>query len=152
MVQACESACHGVIAFHNLPSDSTERSAAPMPLRLASRPPMPHFVQAADGQVLFAAGLWERWGRDDTDEPPFQSFTTLTHPNSAIPAPLTPDGPVFVSGLVLRVWLSGPQLLADAALRIASTPELSAYAVSHAHRDRIRSDYTLVEPRGARTI
>lgn len=88
-------------------------------------------------------------GRDDTDEPPFESFTILTHPNQAIPAPLTPGGPVFISGLAQRMWLGGPQLLADVALRIASTPELGAYAVSHAHRDKSRSDYTLVAPRGA---
>lgn len=113
-------------------------------------PPMPHFVQAVDGQVLFAAGLWERWERDDTDEPPFVSFAILTHPNDAgIPTPLTPDGPVFVSGLLERAWLSGPQLLAGSALRLAATPALSCYAVSQAYRERARSDYTLVEPRDA---
>lgn len=113
------------------------------------RPPVPHFVQADDGQVLCAAGLWERWEREDAEDPPFESFAILTHPNPAIPAPLTPDGPVFVSGLAERAWLSGPQLLAGAALRLATTPALSSYAVSHAHRDRSRSDYTLIEPREA---
>lgn len=73
----------------------------------------------------------------------------LTHPNSAIPAPLTPDGPVFISGLAERAWLSGQQLLAGTALRLSTTPVLSSYPVSHAYRDRARSDYTLIEPRKA---
>ena len=114
-----------------------------------TRPPMPYFVQAANGQVLCAAGLWEHWEPEDAGEAPFDSFAILTHPNPAIPAPLTADGPVFISGLAQRVWLSGSQLLARAALRLATTPTLSAYAVSHAHRDRSRSDYTLIEPREA---
>ncbi len=113
------------------------------------RPPVPHFIQADDGQVLCAAGLWERWEREGADEPPFESFALLTHPNSAIPKPLTPDGPVFISGLAERTWLSGPQLLASAALHLATTPALGSYAVSHAYRDRARSDYTLIEPREA---
>lgn len=82
-------------------------------------------------------------------DPPFESFALLTHPNAAIPAPLTPDGPVFISGLAERAWLGGPQLLAGAALRLATTPALSSYPVSHAYRDRGRSDYTLIEPREA---
>lgn len=111
------------------------------------RPPVPHFIQAEDGQALFAAGLWERWEREDVEDLPFESFALLTHPNPAIPKPLTPDGPVFMSGLAERAWLGGPQLLAAAALRLAITPVLSSYPVSHAYRDRARSDYTLIEPR-----
>lgn len=119
------------------------------------RPPVPHFIQARDGRILCAAGLWERWPRQADkaptveESPPFESFAILTHPNAAIPAPLTPDGPVFVSGIAERAWLSGPHLLAGAALRLAVTPALDAYAVSHAYRDRGRSDYTLIEPRTA---
>lgn len=113
------------------------------------RTAVPHFIQAEGGQVLFAAGLWERWEREDAEDPPFESFALLTHPNPAIPAPLTPDGPVFISGLVERAWLSGPQLLAGTALRLATTPALSSYPVSQAYRDRGRSDYTLIEPREA---
>lgn len=113
------------------------------------RPPVPHFIQAEDGQVLCAAGLWERWERENAEDPPFESFTLLTHPNAAIPAPLTPDGPVFVSGMAERTWLGGPQLLAGAALRLATTSTLSSYPVSHSYRDRARSDYTLIEPREA---
>ena len=113
------------------------------------RPAVPHFIQADDGQVLCAAGLWERWERDDSDDPPFESFTLLTHPNAAIPAPLTPDGPVFISGMAERTWLGGPQMLAGAALRLATTSALISYPVSQAYRDRGRSDYTLIERREA---
>lgn len=113
------------------------------------RPAVPHFIQAEDGQVLCAAGLWERWDREDAEEPSFESFALLTHPNAAIPAPLTPDGPVFISGLAERAWLDGPPLLAGAAVRLATTPILSSYPVSHAYRDRARSDHTLIEPREA---
>lgn len=113
------------------------------------RPAVPHFIQAEDGQVLCAAGLWERWEREDAEDLPFESFALLTHPNAAIPAPLTPDGPVFIFGLAERAWLGGPQLLAGAALRLATTPTLSSYPVSHSYRNRARSDYTLIEPREA---
>ncbi len=113
------------------------------------QPAVPHFIQAEDGYLLCAAGLWERWEREDAEEPPFESFALLTHPNAAIPAPLTPDGPVFISGLAERAWLSGPQMLAGTALRLSTTPALSSYPVSHAYRDRARSDYTLIEPREA---
>jgi putative SOS response-associated peptidase YedK len=92
------------------------------------------------------AGLWERWQREDAEAPPFESFTLLTHPNAAIPVPLTPDGAVLISGLAERAWLSGSQLLAGAALLLATTPALTSYPVSHAYRDRARSDYTLIEP------
>ncbi|MGN6151430.1 MAG: SOS response-associated peptidase [Lysobacteraceae bacterium] len=113
------------------------------------RPPVPHYLHAEDGRMLYAAGLWERWQGEDSGEPPFESFAVLTHPNAAIPAPLTPDGPVFIAGLAQRAWMDAPPLLAGAALRLTSTPALASYAVSRAHRDRGRSDYTLVEPREA---
>lgn len=57
------------------------------------------------------------------------------------------------SGLHLRIAGTGVsgrlQLLAAAALHLATTPALSSYPVSHAYRDRARSDYTLIEPREA---
>ena len=92
-----------------------------------------------------------RWGcaREDAEDAPFESFALLTHPNAAIPAPLTPDGPVLISGLAEWARLSGPQLLAGGALRLATTPVLSSYPVSHVYRDRARSDYTLIELREA---
>ena len=113
------------------------------------RPPIPHFIQAQDGHVLCAAGLWERWEQDEAEDPPFESFTILTHPNAVIPAPLTPDGPVFVEGTAAKNWLSGPSMLAGHTLRRSKTPALGSYPVSHAYRDRARSDYTLIEPRAA---
>lgn len=63
------------------------------------RPSVPHFILAEDGQVLGAAGRWEQ---ERAEEPSSESFVLLTHPNSAIPKPLTLNGPVFISGLVER--------------------------------------------------
>ncbi len=40
-------------------------------------------------------------------------------------------------------------MLAGTALRLSTTPALNSYPVSHAYRDRARSDYTLIEPREA---
>ena len=51
----------------------------------ATQPPQPYFIQAQSGAVLFAAGLWDHWHRD---EPELYSFALITHPNRAIPPPL----------------------------------------------------------------
>ena len=56
---------------------------------------------------------------------------------------------MFISELAERAWLGGPQLLAGTALRLAATPVLSSYHVSHAYCYRGRSDYTVIEPREA---
>ncbi len=70
----------------------------------------------------------------------------LTAPNPGIPAPLTPDGPVFIDAPVAMAWLSGA-LHTPAALQAqAATPALEAYPVSRAFRDPARDDYTLLEP------
>jgi putative SOS response-associated peptidase YedK len=108
------------------------------------KPPWPLFVQRTDGLALLAAGLWEHWEHPDGDQ--IDSFTVLTAPNTAIPAPLTPDGPVFIDGSVAMAWLAGA-LQAPADLRAqARTPALEAYPVSRAFRDPDRDDYTLLEP------
>jgi len=112
----------------------------------ASKPPLPYFIHAVDGQVLFAAGLWEEWRSEDAS---LHSFAILTHPNDAIPQPLTPDGPIFLTYRKSLDWLAGPTLFAESFLKSARQPALAAYAVSSAHRDRSRDDYTLVEPRAA---
>ncbi len=104
--------------------------------------PHPWFIHAADGAPLFAAGLWEHWNRDT---PEVFSFSVLTHPNAAIPAPLVPDGPVFVSASRIADWIAGPpapaRLLAD-----LSPPVLAAYPVSPTIRSRDVDGYTLLEP------
>jgi len=71
----------------------------------ARRPPWPLFVQRKDGRVLLAAGLWEHWESEDGQQ--LDSFTVLTGPNHAIPAPLTPDGPIFIAPATALDWLSG---------------------------------------------
>ena len=117
-------------------------------------PRRPWFVQATDGSVLFAAGLWECWtgvhGSEAAPEPPPQeavySFTVLTHPNDAIPAPLTPDGPVFLSADAIDEWVStDPRRAMRLALR-ARAPALEAYAVSRRVADRTLDHYSLLEP------
>ncbi|MCW6027083.1 putative SOS response-associated peptidase YedK [Stenotrophomonas rhizophila] len=108
------------------------------------RPPWPLFVQRKDGRALLAAGLWEHWENEDGQQ--LDSFTVLTGPNSAIPSPLTPDGPIFIAPATALDWLSGA-FKTPAALRArTSTPALEAYPVSRAFRDPSRDDYTLLEP------
>lgn len=105
------------------------------------RPPWPLFVQRRDGLALLAAGLWEHW-EDDAQQ--LDSFSVLTAPNQAIPAPLTPDGPVFLSAAQALEWLSGA-ITTPAGLHVRS-PALEAYPVGRAFRDLKRDDYTLLEP------
>lgn len=123
-----------------------------------SSPRQPYFVQAADGAVLFAAGLWERWdgpreeGASDAHdgEPPtpdtVYSFTVLTNPSAAIPAPLFPDGPVFLPADDFEAWVStDPRRAMRLALR-APPPVLEAYPVSRRVADRRVDHYSLLEP------
>lgn len=108
------------------------------------RPPWPLFVQRGDGLALLAAGVWEHWEGDGSA--PMDTFSVLTGPNPAIPAPLTPDGPVFLDGPAAMAWLCGA-LPSPAALRArSSTPALEAYPVSRAIGNPARDDYTLLEP------
>ncbi|MDR6992946.1 SOS response-associated peptidase [Luteimonas sp. 3794] len=104
--------------------------------------PVPHFIQSRTGELLFAAGVWDLWERE---LPPLASFALLTMANAAIPAPLSPDGPLFLPAKALRTWLSGP---APDPARIAGTPQpaLEAYPVSRRIRSRDVDDYTLLEP------
>jgi putative SOS response-associated peptidase YedK len=106
------------------------------------RPHWPLFVQRRDGVALLAAGLWEHW--EDGEGQVLDTFSVLTAPNPAIPAPLTADGPVFLSAALAMEWLSGAITSPD-ALRVAS-PALEAYPVGRAFRDLTRDDYTLLEP------
>lgn len=69
------------------------------------RPPVSHFIQADDGVVVPAAGLWKRWKREDVEDELFESFAILTHANRAATVPLTPNGPVFIAGLTERARL-----------------------------------------------
>lgn len=107
------------------------------------KPAQPYYIHHAQGEVLLAAGLWERW---DRSEPALLSFSVLTHANAAIPAPLTADGPIFLSGDRWRSWLRGPRLFPAAFLARAPQPPLLAYPVSSAYQRRERNDYTLLEP------
>lgn len=109
-----------------------------------AKPPVPHFVQASSGEVLLAAGLWETWEKDDA--PPLHSFSVLTHPNAAIPAPLVPDGPLFLPHDRWREWIDGEPWFPERFLKKLAQPALGSYVVSRAVRDPNRDDYTLLEP------
>ncbi|HZX79765.1 MAG TPA: SOS response-associated peptidase [Lysobacter sp.] len=109
------------------------------------KPARPYFIQSRDGRALFAAGLWDRW---PADAPELLTFTVLTMPNPAIPAPLVPDGPVFLPAGEAAAWLDGP-LLASRFLARMPQPALEAYAVSRAIRSADVDDYTLLEPADA---
>ena len=106
-------------------------------------PPVPYFIQAQSGETLLAAGLWEHWAKS---EEAFSSFSILTSPNPAIPAPLVADGPVFVPHDRWKKWISGQPWLPMLFLRGLPQPALEAYPVSRAVRDPRRDDYTLLEP------
>ena len=104
--------------------------------------PQPYFIQSTAGRVLFAAGLWDFWHRE---EPHVYSYAVLTAPNDAIPAPLWPDGPVFVRPDKIADWIKGP-MLAQRFLSKMAQPALEAYPVSRRIRSRDVDDYTLLDP------
>lgn len=104
--------------------------------------PVPYFIQSRSGELLFAAGVWDLW---DREPPPLASFALLTMANTAIPRPLSPDGPLFLPASKLLAWLADP---APDPAQIAATPQpaLEAYPVSKRIRSRDVDDYTLLEP------
>ncbi|TZF91535.1 SOS response-associated peptidase [Cognatilysobacter lacus] len=108
-------------------------------------PARPYFIQSRAGDVLFAAGLWDRW---PAEEPELLTFTVLTMPNAAIPEPLVQDGPVFLPAAAVADWIAGPWLPSRFLTRMKQ-PQLEAYPVSRAIRSRDVDDYTLLEPADA---
>ena len=107
----------------------------------SASPPQPYFIQSLAGEVLFAAGLWDLWHRD---EPHVRSFAVLTAKNAAIPSPLVPDGPVFVQPSKIAEWIEGPWFPQRFLARMAQ-PALEAYPVSRRIRSREEDDYTLLD-------
>ena len=105
-------------------------------------PPQPYFIQAQSGALLFAAGLWDLWHRD---EPHLHSFAILTRGNAAIPPPLVPDGPVFLPPDKVADWIGGPWFPLR-FLQQMKQPALEAYPVSRRIRSRDPDDYTLLDP------
>ncbi|MGH8076572.1 MAG: SOS response-associated peptidase [Lysobacter sp.] len=112
----------------------------------ASTPRQPYFIQPSDGNVLFAAGLWERWTDRESPETHLDSFAMLTTNNPAIPAPLVPDGPVFVGARYLEDWMTCGGRRCMRVLRNCVQPELEAYPVSRRVADRRLDSYDLLEP------
>jgi putative SOS response-associated peptidase YedK len=107
------------------------------------RPPWPHFIQASDGLTLLAAGIWERW---ESATELIDSFSILTATNHAIPAPLTPDGPVFMGPGAAMDWIMGSCGTAEDLRRRAHHPALESYPVARKIRNPEVDDYTLLEP------
>lgn len=107
-----------------------------------AKPPQPYFIQPQSGGLLFAAGLWDHWHRD---EPELYSFAILTSANAAIPPPLVPDGPIFLPASQVAAWIDGPRLATRFLMQMPQ-PALEAYPVSRAIRSRDIDDYTLLEP------
>jgi len=110
------------------------------------KPAAPYFIQARDDRILLAAGLWELWEKGSQ---PLATFTVLTHPNPAIPAPLTADGPVFLPHDAWSRWITDALWFPMRYLTSLRQPALEAYRVSRAIRDCTRDDYTLLEPAAA---
>lgn len=108
-----------------------------------STPRQPYFIQAAGGEVLFCAALWALWGEADRG---LLSFSVLTHPNPAIPAPLVADGPRFVPPALLADWILADPARASRWLLRQPQPALEAYAVSRRVANRKLDSYSLLEP------
>lgn len=109
-------------------------------------PRQPYFIQPSSGELLFAAAMWSLWGEDQAA--PFASFSILTHPNPAIPAPLVADGPRFVPAARIDDWILAAPAKARSLLLRLPQPTLEAYPVSRRVADRRLDDYTLLEPQG----
>lgn len=109
-----------------------------------SKPRQPWFIQATSGELLFAAGLWSLWG--DPAGENLLSFSLLTHESTAIPAPLTPDGPLFVPQAEIAGWIGADAGGAARRLLRFASPTLEAYPVTRRVADRKRNDYALLEP------
>lgn len=107
----------------------------------------PHFIQAADGGIVVAAGLWSLWGEEAGT--PFWSFALLTRENAAIPAPLVPDGPCFLPVARIEEWLLGDPRRGQSLLLRMPQPRLESWPVSRRVADRRQDDYTLLEPLAA---
>ena len=108
------------------------------------QPRQPHYIQARNGEVLVAAGLWSLWGEEAGT--PFWSFALLTRPNAAIPAPLVPDGPCFLPAARIGEWLLGDGRGGQSLLLRMPQPQLESWPVSRRVADRRLDDYTLLEP------
>ena len=109
-----------------------------------AQPRQPHYIQAANGEPLLAAGLWSLWGEQAGT--PFWSFALLTRPNPAIPAPLVPDGPCLLPVARIADWLLGDPRRGQSLLLRMPQPRLESWPVSRRVADRRLDDYTLLEP------
>jgi putative SOS response-associated peptidase YedK len=111
------------------------------------RPRQPYFIQSCAGDVLFAPAMWSLWGEGEAQT--VLSFSILTHVNPASPAPLVPDGPLFVEAARIGEWLGADANSARRMLLRMPQPRLEAYPVSRRVANRKLDDYSLLEPLSA---
>lgn len=84
------------------------------------------FLKPADGGMLWAAGLWERWMRADTE---LTSCTMLIGPALPDIAHIHARMPLFVPETLLADWLRAPPDEAMALALAAPAPQVVARAV-----------------------
>lgn len=80
----------------------------------------PYYINAADGNPLCFAGLWESWSADK-DADPLQTFTILTRSPNATMEVIHKRMPVIVPPTEQREWLEGIRGVGDAANVVSET-------------------------------
>ena len=86
-----------------------------------------HYIAPVDGELLYAAGLWEQWRRDETAA--LASCTMLI--GSPLPEleHIHPRMPVFIPGDMLDEWFGCTPEQAMALIQAAPPPRLGAVPV-----------------------
>ena len=87
----------------------------------------PYFIHEASGEPLFLAGLWEAWGQNDEI---LLSCTILTRDAARPVAHIHNRMPVNGPPEMLKEWLEGPILSAQAIIDENGSERLDSYPVS----------------------
>ncbi len=103
----------------------------------------PYHIAQSDGGPMAFAGLWERWGGDET----LETFTILTTDASPDLAPIHHRMPVILAPAHQQVWLAteDPGLLAG-LMGPGGSVELAARAVSRHVNDPRHDDADCLAP------
>lgn len=107
----------------------------------------PVYVRRSDGRPFALAGLWERWGRNDT---PLESCTVITTISNRVMAPIHDRMPVLLEGADRERWLEGeggPDGLSS-LLRPCADGLLEAYEVSTRVNSPAHDEPGCIEPLG----
>lgn len=99
---------------------------------------LPQHVQAADGEALLLAGVWDRWARGDSVVESFAIVTTAVHPELAF---LHDRQPVLLDADEARRWIASStpkedlRALLDPALPVAlQVTPVSEYVNNARHK------------------